>query len=127
MQSAGGIPALWGGFQPLLLRELLFSLPKFVVFNSACSLLFAAIPKAQEDVSTSLVVSLFAGAIAGVAGAIISSPADLLLTKQGSQGSAEAESVGAAQEGEDSEESPFAGLFAGVVRGPSLLPKDRTS
>lgn len=57
MVRSGGILSLWGGLPPLLLREILFSLPKFVVFNSASAAIFYLLPAAQETIGLSLLVS----------------------------------------------------------------------
>lgn len=42
--GAGNVFQLWSGLGPLVLRELLFSLPKFLVFNSASTALAASLP-----------------------------------------------------------------------------------
>lgn len=88
MASEGGILSLWGGLGPLLLREMLFSLPKFVVFQSSSAFLLAQFPGIADTTTNvdDLLVSLVAGAAAGVAGAIVSSPADALVTRQSSSG-----------------------------------------
>lgn len=90
LDQGGGSPlALWSGLPPLVLRETLFSIPKFLVFNWASSALGAGLqslplpPSIADSIAATLAVSLLAGALAGVAGAIVSSPADALLTKSG--------------------------------------------
>ena len=89
MVREGGVLSLWAGLGPLLLREMLFSLPKFLVFQSGSAFLLARFPGIADTPTNAddLLVSLVAGAAAGVAGAIVSSPADALLTKQSSGGS----------------------------------------
>jgi hypothetical protein len=42
--GVGNVFQLWSGLGPLVLRELLFSLPKFLVFNSASTALAASLP-----------------------------------------------------------------------------------
>ncbi|KAL3934982.1 MAG: hypothetical protein SGBAC_009411 [Bacillariaceae sp.] len=81
---------LFAGFPPTASRELAFAIPKFLAFdvisksitglvNSNAGL--GSLP-VQVGVGTEgLVISAFAGAIAGVAGAIVSHPADFILTK----------------------------------------------
>ena len=80
------------------------------MFNSASAAIGGALPSVlplalTDSLVASLAVSLVAGALAGVAGAIVSSPADAMLTRQasGSGGGADDESVGA-----------FGDIFAGV-------------
>lgn len=81
---------LWKGFAPILSRELPFAIAKFLTFDFvAISLVNFLNRRGGEDSlpiqigvgSTGLLVSAFAGSIAGVAGAFVSHPADLILTR----------------------------------------------
>merc|ERR1712185_466069 len=74
MVREGGVLSLWAGLGPLLLREMLFSLPKFLVFQSGSAFLLARFPGIADTPTNAddLLVSLVAGAAAGVAGAIVS-------------------------------------------------------
>lgn len=55
---------------------------KFVIFDTCADAILAALPAgAADDAATSLLVSLLSGAIAGVGAAIISQPADVVLSK----------------------------------------------
>jgi len=47
---------------------------KFLVFDSVGIAIFTAAPFLRESVASSLAVSLFSGAVAGVASAIVSQP-----------------------------------------------------
>jgi hypothetical protein len=80
---------LWGGFSPTVSRELPFAVTKFLVFDiiakefttlANAQLGEGAIPVQVGVGATGLAISAFSGAIAGVAGAFISHPADLILT-----------------------------------------------
>ena len=57
-QSDGGLAALWDGFPPLLVRQVLFGMMKFLVFDAFGTAVFAAAPSLRENVATSLGVSL---------------------------------------------------------------------
>ncbi|GAB5036320.1 mitochondrial substrate carrier family protein [Nannochloropsis oceanica] len=81
VEQEGGAPSLWDGFPPLVVRQVLFGMMKFVVFDSVGTAIFAAAPFLRESVASSLGVSLVSGAMAGVASAIISQPADTILSK----------------------------------------------
>lgn len=82
------IPPLFSGFIPIVSRELPFAVIKFLVFDLVATA-FVSIINAQPQViepvqvgggTLGLVVSAAAGAIAGIAGALVSHPADLILT-----------------------------------------------
>lgn len=95
---------LWSGFAPILSRELPFAIAKFLTFdliaNTVVLLLNSqagegALPVQIGVGPIGLTVSACAGAIAGIAGALVSHPADLILTKtSASKGTAEGSSKG---------------------------------
>lgn len=83
------VAPLFSGFTPIVSRELPFAVTKFLAFDligkSMISLLNAQSPDGalplQVGVGTiGLIVSAAAGAIAGIIGAFVSHPADLILT-----------------------------------------------
>jgi len=80
---------LWSGFAPTVSRELPFAVTKFLAFDIVAKALLdlvnagldeGALPVQVGTGSTGLAVSAIAGAFAGVAGAVVSHPADLILT-----------------------------------------------
>ena len=80
---------LWGGFAPTLSRELPFAIAKFLAFDLIASAIVGvvnsqagegALPVQVGAGTVGLAISAFSGAIAGIAGAIVSHPADLILT-----------------------------------------------
>lgn len=91
---------LFSGFAPIVSRELPFAITKFLVFDLLAKTIMALLNSQGNFVEpvqvgvgpTGLAVSAVAGAVAGIAGAIISHPADLILTLQSS--SAKSESSG---------------------------------
>ena len=88
---------LWGGFAPTVARELPFAVVKFLTFDVIAKLLTGlvnsnlldegALPVQVGVGTTGLVVSAVSGAVAGIAGAIVSHPADLILTLTSSSSS----------------------------------------
>ena len=84
---------LWSGFAPILSRELPFAVVKFLTFDSIATAAITFINAQTGDGAlpvqvgvgpVGLTVSAAAGAVAGIAGAIVSHPADLILTKTSS-------------------------------------------
>lgn len=87
--KARDVLPLWSGFAPTVSRELPFAVTKFLAFDIVAKVLLdfvnsgldeGAIPVQVGTGSTGLAVSAIAGALAGVAGAFVSHPADLILT-----------------------------------------------
>ena len=115
-QREAGLPSLYDGLIPLLIRQILFGMCKvneadveavissdatgmlrasylgcsiacvwplqFLIFDYAADAIMASLPADAADSGlVSLAVSLLSGAIAGVASAIISQPADVVLSR----------------------------------------------
>merc|ERR1712070_67651 len=83
MFKTEGIGGFYSGFLPILAKQIPYTCAKFVVQGTAADSIYAAMGKSPAEVSgsTALGVSLTSGVIAGVAAAIISHPADTLLSK----------------------------------------------
>jgi len=78
----GLVPALYSGFVPMLFKQIPYTIAKFVVQDFAQESIYAAVaPKRDVGGGTKFGISLTSGVIAGVAAAIISHPADTLLSK----------------------------------------------
>lgn len=80
---------MWAGFAPTLSRELPFAVTKFLVFDVLARFAIDLINSQTQEGAlpvqvgvgpAGLAVSAIAGAVAGVAGALVSHPADLILT-----------------------------------------------
>jgi hypothetical protein len=80
---------LWAGFPPTASRELAFAIPKFLAFDLLGKTISGYINSQADPGSlpvqvgvgtTGLAISAIAGAVAGLAGALVSHPADLVLT-----------------------------------------------
>merc|ERR1712032_1677910 len=77
--------SLWAGFGPTASRELAFAIPKFLVFDIIAKSIVGiinsnmgqgALPIQVGVGSAGLAISAFSGAFAGIAGVIVSHPAD---------------------------------------------------
>lgn len=76
-----GLSALYDGFPPLLVRQVLFGMAKFLIFDAFGSAVLASFPQLNDHVASQLGVSLLSGLVAGVVSAIVSQPADTVLSK----------------------------------------------
>ncbi|BFZ60746.1 mitochondrial phosphate carrier protein [Saitoella coloradoensis] len=78
-----GFGALYGGFVPLLFKQVPYTMAKFVVFERANEAIYTALGLNKSEVSGSKAtgINLSSGLIAGAAAAVVSQPADTLLSK----------------------------------------------
>ena len=88
MGKQEGIGAFYAGFAPILAKQIPYTCAKFVVQGSVADSIYGGMGKTPQEVSssTALGISLGSGVIAGVASAIISHPADTLLSKVNKKG-----------------------------------------
>ena len=78
-----GLGAFYAGFGPILFKQVPYTMTKFVVFEKASEVIFGSMstPKADMSSSTITSINLGSGLIAGIAAALVSQPADTLLSK----------------------------------------------
>merc|ERR1712113_267288 len=71
------------GLGPILFKQVPYTMAKFAVQGRAADVIYGSMGKRPDQLSSggNLAVSLASGTIAGVAAAIISHPADTLLSK----------------------------------------------
>lgn len=83
MYKSEGIGGFYQGFAPILAKQIPYTCMKFLVQGTAADTIYGSLGKSPAELSgaTNLGVSLLSGVIAGVAAAIISHPADTLLSK----------------------------------------------
>ncbi len=83
LAEEGVLKGFYSGFGPILLKQVPYTMAKFAVQGIAAEKIASSMGKKVEELqgSTKLGVSLLSGVIAGVAAAIISHPADTLLSK----------------------------------------------
>lgn len=83
MFKTEGIGGFYQGFAPILAKQIPYTCAKFVVQGTAADAMYMSMGKSPAELSgtTNLGISLLSGVIAGVSAAIISHPADTLLSK----------------------------------------------
>ena len=83
-----GIGGFYAGFAPILAKQIPYTCAKFVVQGNVADSIYLTMGKTPKEVdgTTNLGISLLSGVIAGVASAIISHPADTLLSKINKKG-----------------------------------------
>jgi solute carrier family 25 phosphate transporter 3 len=88
IKEEGVINGFYSGFGPILFKQVPYTMAKFAVQGEAAEKLAAGLGKTTAELTgaTKLGVSLCSGVIAGVAAAIISHPADTLLSKVNKSG-----------------------------------------
>ncbi|KXN68983.1 mitochondrial phosphate carrier protein [Conidiobolus coronatus NRRL 28638] len=91
LKEEGVLRGFYSGFGPILLKQVPYTMAKFVVYERAAEAIYGSLgtPKDQLANSTTTAVNLGSGLIAGAAAAIISQPADTLLSKINKQKGAE--------------------------------------
>lgn len=78
-----GIVALYKGLPPILLKQVPYTMAKFVVFERAVEAIYKGLnrDKASYTKAQQLSISLTGGLISGAVAAVISHPADTILSK----------------------------------------------
>ena len=102
-----GWQALYAGLPPLLVRQVLFGMMKFLVFDTFAEFVYATSADLGAGTPPTLLVSLLSGAVAGIASTIVSQPGDAVLTRMAMASAASSSTPdrteGAGGEGEASE------------------------
>jgi len=89
IKTDGFVRGFYSGFGPILLKQVPYTMAKFAVQGYAAEQIsdnVVGIPLANQTGNTKLAVSLGSGVIAGVAAAVISHPADTLLSMVNKKG-----------------------------------------
>jgi len=76
-----GVGYFYDGLPTILVRQVLFGMMKFLVFDYFGDFIFNVFPALADATETQLLVSLLSGAVAGVVSSIVSQPADTVLSK----------------------------------------------
>ncbi|KAF3765727.1 putative mitochondrial phosphate carrier protein [Cryphonectria parasitica EP155] len=81
MLSQEGIGAFYAGFGPILFKQIPYTMAKFVVYEKVAEAIYRSYPKNEMSDGAQTTVNLGSGLIAGFAAAIVSQPADTMLSK----------------------------------------------
>lgn len=83
LKEEGVARGFYSGFGPILFKQIPYTMAKFVVYELAAEKIYQMIGKPKEQLSNLAVtgVNLGSGIIAGTCAAIVSQPADTLLSK----------------------------------------------
>ncbi|RYP04206.1 hypothetical protein DL764_004596 [Monosporascus ibericus] len=76
-----GIGAFYSGFGPILFKQVPYTVTKFVAFEKISEAIFARLDKSKLSGGAQTAVNLGSGLLAGFAAAIVSQPADTMLSK----------------------------------------------
>ncbi|EER38070.1 mitochondrial phosphate carrier protein [Histoplasma capsulatum H143] len=76
-----GVGAFYSGFGPILLKQVPYTMAKFVVFERVSEALYRQFDKETLSDGAKTSINLGSGLMAGFAAAIISQPADTMLSK----------------------------------------------
>ncbi|KAI6081527.1 mitochondrial carrier [Hypoxylon rubiginosum] len=81
MFSQEGFGAFYAGFGPILFKQVPYTMAKFVVYEKVAEVVFRKYPKESLSNGMQTTVNLGSGLIAGFAAALVSQPADTMLSK----------------------------------------------
>ncbi|ORZ16301.1 mitochondrial carrier domain-containing protein [Absidia repens] len=83
LKEEGVRRGFYSGFGPILFKQIPYTMAKFGFYEIAAEKIMQAINKPKEEISPTMltVIDLNSGIIAGIAAALISQPADTLLSK----------------------------------------------
>ncbi|KAI0169551.1 mitochondrial phosphate carrier protein [Hypoxylon sp. FL1284] len=76
-----GIGGFYGGFGPILFKQVPYTVTKFVAFEKFSEAIFGQLDKSKLSNGAQTAVNLGSGLLAGSAAAIVSQPADTMLSK----------------------------------------------
>ncbi|KAI4863301.1 putative mitochondrial phosphate carrier protein [Hypoxylon rubiginosum] len=76
-----GVGAFYSGFGPILFKQVPYTVTKFVAFEKISEAFFGRLDKSSMSGGAQTAVNLGSGLLAGFAAAIVSQPADTMLSK----------------------------------------------
>lgn len=83
LREEGVLRGFYSGFGPILFKQIPYTMAKFVVYERTAETIYEMLPTPKDKLGNGTItaVNLGSGLIAGFAAAIISQPADTLLSK----------------------------------------------
>jgi len=81
MLKQEGVGAFYAGFGPLLFKQVPYTMAKFVVFEKTVEAVYKRVDKSTLSDGLQTAVNLGSGLVAGFAAALVSQPADTMLSK----------------------------------------------
>jgi len=79
--SQEGLGAFYSGFGPILFKQVPYTMAKFVVYEKVSEMVYRVVDKSTLSNPMQTTVNLGSGLIAGFAAALVSQPADTMLSK----------------------------------------------
>jgi solute carrier family 25 phosphate transporter 3 len=76
-----GVGAFYAGFGPILFKQVPYTMAKFVVYEKVSELIYQSVDKSTASSGLQTTINLGSGLVAGLAAAVISQPADTMLSK----------------------------------------------
>ncbi|PVH79226.1 mitochondrial carrier [Cadophora sp. DSE1049] len=76
-----GIGAFYAGFGPILLKQVPYTMTKFVVYEKVAEAIYGYVDKSKASDGMQTTINLGSGLVAGMAAAVVSQPADTMLSK----------------------------------------------
>ncbi|MCJ1352108.1 MAG: mitochondrial phosphate carrier protein [Icmadophila ericetorum] len=76
-----GIGAFYSGFGPILFKQVPYTMAKFVVYEKVAEAIYQRVDKSKTSDAMQTTINLGSGLMAGFAAAIVSQPADTMLSK----------------------------------------------
>ncbi|KAI1000150.1 Mitochondrial phosphate carrier protein [Podosphaera aphanis] len=76
-----GIGAFYAGFGPILFKQVPYTMAKFVVYEKVAETIYKSVDKRTASDGLQTTINLGSGLIAGFAAALVSQPADTMLSK----------------------------------------------
>jgi len=120
LREEGLMKGFYSGFIPILFKQVPYTMAKFAVQEQAAEAIYSGIGKTKNEVSnaTNTGVYLASGVVAGTVAAIISQPADTLLSKMNKQKGVEGQGI-VSRLAAEAGKLGLTGLFVGL--GPRIV------
>ena len=120
MKSTEGIAGFYKGLQPLWMRQIPYTMVKFACFENTVKAIYKNFfpgERSQYSKATQLSITFISGYWAGIFCAVISHPADTMVSKLNSRGASDQGTLGQVKEiyGEIGMKGLWRGLGARIV------------